>query len=306
MGRSYRSKKKLTAEIISALVLAVILLLFKHFSSNDISDAFSDTVVENEALQSNLAVSYIDVGQGDSALVTTPDGHSMLIDAGPTSAGDDVVAYLEAMDIRSLDYAVFTHPHEDHIGGALDVIENIEIKNFIIPDCTHTSKTYENFLIAIDESGANVIFSEPDYSFDLGEASVKILSPIMNAYDELNHYSIVLKLTYGDNSFMFTGDAEKINEYEMLERYGSATLSSDVLKVGHHGSSTSSSRDFINTVAPAVAVISCAEGNEYGHPHDEVSDLLSEKQITVFRTDIEGTVILVSDGKTVQRLNTDK
>ncbi len=305
MGRSYRSKKKITTEIISVLVLAVILLLFKHFSSNKISDAFSEDVATNADLQDKLVISYIDVGQGDGALVTTPDGASMLIDAGPTSAGDDVVSYLESMGIESLDYAVFTHPHDDHIGGALDVIENIEIKNFIIPDCTHISKTYEKFLLAIDESGANVIFSEPDYSFDLGEASVKILSPIMGAYDELNYYSIVLKLTYGNNSFMFTGDAEKVNENEMLERYGSSVLSCDVLKVGHHGSSTSSSKDFIDAIAPAVAIISCAEGNEYGHPHRETNQLLSEKQITVFRTDIEGTVILVSDGETVQRLNTD-
>ncbi len=293
-----RKKSKLSAKelvIIFAIAAAVILANRCLFPKDELQTAYG--IGENE-----LAVSFIDVGQGDSALISTPDGHHMLIDAGYAEYGETVCDYLASFGVDKLDYAVFTHPHEDHIGGAAEVISRFEVDNFIIPDCEHTVYSYYNMLDAIDKSGADVIFAEAGYEFTMGDAEIKILSPIYDEYEGLNEYSVVLHITYGDTSFLFTGDAEVNNEYDMIENFGKKALSADVLKVGHHGSSTSSCDAFLNAVSPSVAVVSCGYANDYGHPHDEIVEALMIRNITLLQTFEDGNIVIASDGESIRQV----
>lgn len=253
-------------------------------------------------LSGALTVYYLDVGQADSELVVFPGGSTMLIDAGNGSDGLLIADFLRKMKITSLDILVLTHPHEDHLGGAEVIIENFDIGTVYMPkvkdSAVPATESYENVIDALSESGAAVLRAKNGVTVYSDEnVSARILSPFGD-YDELNLYSAVVRVTYGDTGFLFEGDAEAENEKEMLA--GGCDLKADVLKVGHHGSDYSTTAAFIKAVSPKYAVISVGAGNSYGHPSNTVINRLYEYGTEmVYRTDINGTVIAKSDGETV-------
>lgn len=283
-------KKKNFLHII-ATVVTVIGSIFAATNLIPISGNLSDIDIP----KNSLAVHYIDVGQGDSILISQDD-HYMLIDAGENDQGTVVLKYLKDHGISSLDYIVGTHPHSDHIGGLDDVIANMDVENVILPKVIHDTKTYKDVLTAVSDKNLKITPPVPGDVFNLGSASIIILAPNKSKYDEINDYSVVLKVTYGNNSFLFTGDAEKTSESEMLKLHG-FDLKSDVLKVGHHGSTTSSTKDFLYAVNPKYAVIQVGEYNDYSHPNQEILDRLNGKAI--YRNDLLGTILAISDGNKI-------
>ncbi len=243
-----------------------------------------------------LKIHFIDVGQADSILIQQGD-NAMLIDAGNNEDSETVKNYIANQGIKKLDYVVGTHPHEDHIGGLDYVINNFQIGKIYMPKVTSNTKTFEDVVTAIKNKGMQVTSPAPGDSFKLGEADCKILAPNSASYEDLNNYSIVIKVTYKNNSFMFTGDAEAISEAEMLNK--GFDVKADVIKIGHHGSSSSTSDEFLKKVNPKYAVISAGKDNDYGHPHKETMKKLKDSGITVYRTDESGTIICTSDGNNI-------
>ncbi len=242
-----------------------------------------------------LNVHFINVGQADCILITTPDNKTMLIDAGNNEDGDDVVKYIKSMGIDTIDVLIGTHPHEDHIGGMDNVIKSFDIKSFYMPRAANNTKTYEDVLDAAQSKGLKIIAGRAGMNIDFSNSvNAVILAPNSNTYKDLNNYSIVVKLTYKQNSFLFMGDAEKQSENEILDK--GYNVSADVLKIGHHGSSSSTSENLLAAVSPEYAVICAGRGNDYGHPHKETMKLLEDNGITVYRTDECGTIIASSDG----------
>jgi len=239
-----------------------------------------------------LKVHFIDVGQGDSILIESPSGRIVLIDGGPRTAGEKVVSYLKKAGISAIDIVIGTHPHEDHIGGLIEVLRNFPVREVIDPGVVHTTKTFEDYLTIIDQR--NIPFTEgrAGMSRDLGAGAVmQILHPSSPSSSHLNDASIVARVVYGQMSFLFTGDAEEKSEFEMLAR-SNIQLNSTVLKVGHHGSRTSTSQAFLDAVNPNHAVIMCGKDNRYGHPHQEVLSRLAAAGVQVLRTDIHGTMVM--------------
>ena len=239
-----------------------------------------------------LRVHFIDVGQADSAFLELPDGKTMLIDAGNPENAEDVISFVEGLDYDCIDFVVATHPHADHIGAMAEVLKHFDIGSVFMPEKEHTSKTFEKMIDVIEKKeiplyaarkGA-VITETEDYS-------AVILSPAKNDYDDLNNFSAVVKLTYGETKYLFMGDAEKKIETELKK----LDIEADVLKLGHHGSNTSSGQEFLQMVSPEYTVIPCGEDNSYGHPHEEVVKRLKRLGYTYFRTDILGTISICAD-----------
>lgn len=246
-----------------------------------------------------MSVHFIDVGQADSIIIKTPSGKTMLIDAGNNGDKDTITSYIKGMGISKIDVLVGTHPHEDHIGSLDTVIQDFPVGNIYMPKVSSTTKTYKDVVDAIKSKNMKVTQAKAGMQFELDEGiTVRILSPVADKYEELNDYSAVLKLTYKNVSFLFTGDAGRIAEMEMLN--GKENLAAQVLKVGHHGSSTSTTDQFIDAVDPEYAVISVGKGNDYGHPALSTLNKLEQRGIKVFRTDEDGTVVLSTDGNTLK------
>lgn len=269
------------------LLLIFAVLLGKYFLPEDRQPIHTE---------GKLAVSFIDVDQGDSTFIEFPGGKTMLIDAGEASEAEEVLSYIKERGHKTVDYVVCTHPHSDHIGGMKKVIESLDIGAVYMPKVSHTSKTFENLLLSIREKGLTIQSAKAGVSLEPeADVTITFLAPVGEQYQELNDYSAVMHLAYGETSFLFTGDAETVSEKDIL--INSGNLDADVLKVGHHGSSTSSHQNFLDAVSPRYAVISCGEGNSYGHPHDEVLNRLENMQTKLYRTDQNGTVMAVSDGQ---------
>ena len=242
----------------------------------------------------NLEVHFIDVGQGDSILIKAHE-KTILIDGG--GRGNTVVNYLRNQGVTSLDIVIGTHPHADHIGGLINVMDAIPVKEVIDPGVAHTTITFEDYLDVIDAK--DIIFTEgrAGMTRDLGGgAELEIIHPVSPSSNHLNNASIVARVTFGQISFLFTGDAESEAESEMLGR--DYILNSTILKVGHHGSSTSTTQAFLDAVNPEVAIIMCGRDNQYGHPHEEILSKLTSAGIDIYRTDIHGTVVITTDGVT--------
>ncbi len=296
--RRYRRKKKLPIlYIVIAAILALVVCLVSYFKGEDVSNP-------PPADAGQLLVHFIDVGQGDAIYIEVPEGDNMLIDAGPGSAEDELITYLDGIGVQEIDYVVLTHPDEDHIGGVDLVFAEYTVSTVILPDCEKDTKAYDNMINGIEaERGCERIEPQKGQTISMGQgATVTVLAPVSDQYTDVNDYSIVLRLDYYETSFLFTGDAEKISEMEMVETWTDGKLDCDVLKVGHHGSGTSTNLAFLKLVTPELAVISCGEDNKYGHPHAEAIARLKGEKIPVYRTDLEGSIRVASDGEKVTYL----
>ena len=266
----------------------LILLLFVVF--------FTLTACE-KSLSGVLSIHMIDVGQGESILIITPNNKTILIDAGEQSEGRRVKAYLTKKQVNKIDLIIGTHPHSDHIGGLSEIIKNFEVEKIIMPKKLHTSATFEKLFTTIESKGLTISAPQQNKLIEFDEnIKLHFLGPIKDYGDNLNLWSIVFRLDYKDKSFLFTGDIEEEAEIDLINTYDKAVLRANVLNVGHHGSNTSTSKQFLDYVNPEIALISLGNDNPYGHPHREVIKRLEEASAFIYRTDLQGTVILLSDG----------
>lgn len=288
--KKHKGNKK--AQLITTVIFAIIAVVSVAFGG-ELKGVTTQTT-------GNMKIHYIDVGQGDATLVQV-NGENLLIDAGPNKSAESLVQYLKGIGITTINHVIATHPHEDHIGGMDEVFEAFEIKNFYSPKVEHTTKTFEKMIKAVANEGLKIttIKAGDGSKIDLGEGTkVEIFSPVDDKYHELNDYSPIMKITFGNDSFLFTGDSEKFAEKQVIAN--GENIDADVLKVGHHGSTTSSSEEFIKKVSPKIAIIPVGEGNDYGHPHKEILELLNKNNIKLLRTDLEGTIVLESDGTSIK------
>jgi competence protein ComEC len=256
--------------------------------------AISTSVAELSA-DSTFTVHYIDVGQADSALILC-DGKAMLIDGGNVEDSNLIYSYLKKLNIDHLDYMVCTHAHEDHVGGLAGALNNATDDEAYCPVTSYVSEAFSNYVKSLDKRGTSITVPRPGDDVSLGSAAVTVRGP-RNSADAPNNTSIVLRIVYGDTSFLFTGDAEREEEQDILN--AGYALSSTVLKVGHHGSDTSTTYPFLYEVMPQYAVISAGSGNSYGHPDEGTLSRLRDAEAKVFRTDLQGDIICTSNGRTV-------
>ncbi len=288
-------------------IISVFLSLIICISSLSISS----TAFAGDGL---LKVTYFYVGNADSAFIQFPDGETMLIDAGLPDYSDNVVNYIKSTGTDTISYVVETHPHFDHIGGMVKILDNFEIGAYYRPDTITKTQTFENTVKKLEEINKNPIYLKKGMEIDDSEEyDIKCLSPSkINPFDEelykteraemdskINDNSVVLKVKYKNNSFLFTGDIERTVESELIANYG-AELKCDVLKVPHHGSVTSSTQDFLNAVSPAYSVVSCGIENEYGHPHNATLKKLVNIKTHIYRTDLSGNITFTSNGAEIK------
>ena len=302
MGR--RKRKNSIAYAITAIIVIVVILLFGNKLSMDNIETMFSNISENVVAQESpdintnvvegqdVVVKFFDVGQADSILVQSA-GVNMLIDAGTNNMGNTVVQNLKDLGITKINYLVGTHPHEDHIGGMDDVINNFEIGTIYMPKVQTNTKTFEDVLDAISNKGLTITTPEVGYVFEVGNTKCEVMCAGTGTTEEnsnLNLSSIVIRMVYGEESFLFMGDAEEKNE---SSRQWPQTT---VLKVGHHGSDTSSSESFLNQVKPEISVISVGINNTYGHPKKTTLDKLNALETSIYRTDQNGTITITCDG----------
>lgn len=299
-----KKKKNSIAYAITAIIVIVVILLFGNKLSMDNIETMFSNISENVVAQESpdintnvvegqdVVVKFFDVGQADSILVQSA-GVNMLIDAGTNNMGNTVVQNLKDLGITKIDYLVGTHPHEDHIGGMDDVINNFEIGTIYMPKVQTNTKTFEDVLDAISNKGLTITTPEVGYVFEVGNTKCEVMCAGTGTTEEnsnLNLSSIVIRMVYGEESFLFMGDAEEKNE---SSRQWPQTT---VLKVGHHGSDTSSSESFLNQVKPEISVISVGINNTYGHPKKTTLDKLNALETSIYRTDQNGTITITCDG----------
>lgn len=264
-----------------------------------------ETVKESQAITETeppvnrgMTVHFIDVGQADCILIES-NKHFMLVDAGNNDDADTIVSYLREQGVKKLDYVIGTHPHEDHIGSLDTIINTYEIGTLIMAPKGHTTRTFEDVVTAIESKGLSVTAPVTGKTYNIGDSAFTILSsdPNKDYGDEYNNWPVGIKLTNGSKSFVMCEDAETEAEQDILKT--GTDLRADVLKLGHHGSNTSTTDSFLDTVQPKYAVISCGKDNEYGHPHQETMDKIASRNIEIYRTDEQGTIIASCDGNSI-------
>lgn len=293
------SIKKLLSGIIALIIVGIAGILGTNEEFvNTVSNMGEQTNSHNEqqvefVAQEDLLIDFIDVGQADSILIRNQD-KVMLIDAGTNEAGKTVVNYLENLGITKIDYLIGTHPHEDHIGGLDDVINNFDIGQIYMPKIETTTKTFEDVLDAIENKNLTITAPNKGDKIELGQAVGEFMTEPILDKDNLNVSSLVLRLEFGNTSYLFMGDAEEENEETI------SWTKTDVLKVGHHGSSTSSSESFLEQVQPKYAIIMAGKNNSYGLPTQETIDKLNNIGCEIYRTDEDGTIRMTSDGNTIE------
>jgi competence protein ComEC len=263
---------------------------------NPPSAGLATATAAGPALTGQLEVHFLDVGQADCILVIQGDD-TMLIDAGNIDDAEHIVSYLKKQEVEHLDYLVATHPHGDHIGSVDDVAENFAIDEVLMPDLVSKYKTYKDAMQVIHEQGLPVIHPNFSQTYQLGQASFQILSQPALSYDTWNSASLILMITFGQTKFLMTGDTEVRSEEQLLAT--NFNIRADVLKVAHHGSDSSTSVDFLDVVQPSAAVIEVGQGNPYGYPVADVLNDLDQAGIAIYRTDLAGDIVAISDGTTV-------
>ncbi len=320
-NREAHIRKKNTTTMIILAIALVFIFLSQTELGGEIADLFfyEDTpVVDNRPAAApeageEMLVYYFDVDQGDSELIRIPESTStdgyfdILIDTGVYDEYKNLKGYLMDLQVTELEAVVVTHPHADHMGSMATVIEDFGIGKFYMPafpeSLTPTSAAYEKMLDSLMEKNIGItVIKEGTVIEATDTASVTVMGPTGSGdYDDLNNYSAIIKVVYGDTSFLFTGDAETPEFQEAID--GGWNLDSDVLKVGHHGSWNATDKNVMDAVSPSLAIISCGEGNSYGHPHDEVMDLLEDYSVPYYRTDYEGTILISSDGTEIKKVS---
>jgi beta-lactamase superfamily II metal-dependent hydrolase len=260
--------------------------------------------IKNFNISDEIQVHFIDVGQADAIFIDAGD-NDILIDAGNRADGDMVVNYLKSLHTDDLEMIIATHPHEDHIGGMVDVINNFDVDLILKPGISSLeTKTSKDFELIIDEKNIDTEIPSFEQQYIFGDVVITILSTQDNQYTETNDFSIVCRVDYGDTSFLMTGDAESPVEHDLTD--SQTNLKVDVLKVGHHGGATSTTALFLHKVNPTYAVISVGEDNKYGHPDNLVTRRLDTNDIQTLRTDLYGNIIFNSDGKNVEFVTENK
>lgn len=296
--------KKKQKKFISFILAVLFIIGYYIFEDIPTEESYSnkDEIKVNNIVTTDLQIYYFDVGQADSTLIIN-NGHSMLIDAGNNEDGEKLVTYIkEELNITTIDYVVGTHPHEDHIGGLDDIINNFNIKEVYLPEAMTTTKTFEDVLDAIANKELSITVPTIGETFKLGEADFEVIYTGTGEKD-LNEASIILRMIFGNKAYLFTGDTTE----EVEETILNSNIDIDVLKVAHHGSKYSSSEGFLNIATPEYAIISAGEGNSYGHPEPETLTRLKKHTNNIYITKDLGTILLTSDGKTITitTLNTD-
>lgn len=298
-------RKKKINKILNTIIILLLVLITIAYTKKELVDNKENTnekAVSILKTNSNLEVYYFDVGQADSILIREND-NNILIDAGNNEDGEKLVNYLKNdLNIEKFNMVVGTHPHEDHIGGLDNVIDSFDIDTILMPNATSTSKTFENVLDSIEKKDYKITVPKINEEFNYNNINIKVLYTGTDEKD-LNNTSIVLKLTYQNNKFLFMGDATSKEEKKLLNE----DIKSDVLKIGHHGSEYSTTKNFLDKVNPQYAIIEVGKNNTYKHPKEITLDKLNKKNIKIYRTDIDGTIKVASDGNNLkfETLRTD-
>jgi competence protein ComEC len=282
-----------------ALFKYTLLSLFLVFVILAITVTYKPTIKTSLNLENNMVTHFIDVGQGDCILIQV-NNKNLLIDSGTSDSKRKVIRYLKNNNITKLDYVVATHPHDDHIGGMSSIIKAFDVDEFYAPKVTSSTESFEDIIRALKNKNLKIKVAKPNITLDLGpNTSCIMLSPNKTNYKDTNNYSCAIKVSYKKSNYLFTGDIENLSEQELLNK--GYDLKAQVLKVAHHGSNSSTSEEFLNKVSPKIAVISCGFNNSYGHPTKETLDKLKKSNCTIYRTDLDKNIILISNGINISK-----
>lgn len=295
MAKHKKIKKNIKRNFFEILIILLAFLIINNQDKikNLLNQNQNDYINTNNDL---LKVHYLDVGQGDSIFIELPNNETMLIDAAESYQSENIINYLKNLNYKKIDYVIGTHPHTDHIGGLKDIINTFEIGKIYMPKVVSTTKTYESLLMAIKDKNLKINTAKAGTSIiDTDALKINILAPTNSTYTELNNYSVVTKITYGSTKFLFMGDAEKLSENEIKEN-----VTADVIKIGHHGSNTSSSIDFIKKVNAKYGIISVGLNNKYNLPKEEIITNWENSGTKIYLTSINGTIRASSDGTNIK------
>lgn len=299
MAKHKKIKKNIKRNFFEILIILLAFLIINN--QDKIKNLFNQNNNQNQNDYINmnndlLKVHYLDVGQGDSIFIELPNNETMLIDAAESYQSENIINYLKNLNYQKIDYVIGTHPHTDHIGGLKDIINTFEIGKIYMPKVVSTTKTYESLLMAIKDKNLKINTAKAETTIiDTDTLKVNILAPNSETYTELNNYSAVTKITYGTTKFLFMGDAEKLSENEIKEN-----ITADVIKIGHHGSNTSSSIDFIKKVNAKYGIISVGLKNKYNLPKEETITNWENSGTKIYLTSTNGTVTAISDGTNIK------
>ena len=299
MTKHKKIKKNIKRNFFEILIILLAFLIINN--QDKIKNLFNqnNNQNQNDYINTNndlLKVHYLDVGQGDSIFVELPNNETMLIDAAESYQSENIINYLKNLNYQKIDYVIGTHPHTDHIGGLKDIINTFEIGKIFMPKVVSTTKTYESLLMAIKDKNLKINTAKAGTSIiDTDTLKINILAPNNSTYTELNNYSVVTKITYGTTKFLFMGDSEKLSENEIKEN-----VTADVIKIGHHGSNTSSSIDFIKKVNAKYGIISVGLNNKYNLPKEETITNWENSGTKIYLTSTNGTIRASSDGTNIK------
>lgn len=299
MTKHKKIKKNIKRNFFEILIILLAFLIINN--QDKIKNLFNqnNNQNQNDYINTNndlLKVHYLDVGQGDSIFIELPNNETMLIDAAESYQSENIINYLKNLNYQKIDYVIGTHPHTDHIGGLKDIINTFEIGKIYMPKVVSTTKTYESLLMAIKDKNLKINTAKAGTSIiDTDALKINILAPNNSTYTELNNYSVVTKITYGTTKFLFMGDSEKLSENEIKEN-----VTADVIKIGHHGSNTSSSIDFIKKVNAKYGIISVGLNNKYNLPKEETITNWENSGTKIYLTSTNGTIRASSDGTNIK------